>query len=74
MADFETKACNVIKDGNLVCDSLWTNTFNAENRLIRVESRTAVPDVKKVRVDFAYDYQGRRTTKTVYSEYDRSSH
>ncbi len=30
-------------DGNLTSDSLWTNTWNAENRLITVESSAGVP-------------------------------
>ncbi|MEI6807911.1 MAG: RHS repeat-associated core domain-containing protein [bacterium] len=56
-------------DGNLVCDGLWTNTWNAENRLIVSESLSAVPDSLKKRVEFKYDYMGRRTLKKVLSGY-----
>ncbi len=61
-------------DGNLVSDSLWTNAFNAENRLVRVESRTGVPDSMKQKLEFSYDHQGRRTTKTVLSDYSGGSY
>jgi len=56
-------------DGNQTASGLWTNTFNAENRLIQVESRSGVPDDQKVRIDYVYDHQGRMTTRTLRSGY-----
>jgi RHS repeat-associated protein len=52
-------------DGNLVQDGLWSYTWDAENRLIAIESGTGVPPVARQRVEFAYDWQGRRTQKVV---------
>ncbi|MEK7615091.1 MAG: hypothetical protein AAB431_01750 [Patescibacteria group bacterium] len=54
-------------DGSLLQDGLWTNQWNGENRLIASESLSAVPDGMKKRVEFRYDYMGRRTTKKVLS-------
>jgi len=56
-------------DGNLLQDGLWTNSWNGENRLISMQSLPAVPDSMKKRLDFAYDYMGRRTTKKSLSGY-----
>ena len=56
-------------DGNLLMNSLWTNTWSADNRVIRIESRDSVPDYAKRRVDFAYDHGGRMTTRQVASGY-----
>ena len=49
-------------DGNLVSDHRNTYTWNAENRLSRVQSKDG-----KTRVDYHYDYQGRRTIKQTFS-------
>lgn len=61
-------------DGNLLTDGLWTNTWNAENRLTCVESLSGVPDNKKIRVDYKYDYQGKMTERTVHSDYSGDSY
>lgn len=53
-------------DGNLTSDGLWTNTWNGENRLIQMESRSGVPDAAKKKLVFAYDHQGRRISKDSY--------
>ncbi|HRT59211.1 MAG TPA: hypothetical protein P5038_21495, partial [Candidatus Paceibacterota bacterium] len=50
-------------DGNLTSDSLWTNVWDAENRLISMQSVAGVPAAAKLKVDFAYDQQGRRVQK-----------
>ncbi len=55
-------------DGNLTADGTWTYTYDAENRLIRQEQKTwtiapLAPTSK--RLDYTYDYQGRRVSKTV---------
>ena len=55
-------------DGNLIGDGRWTYTWDAENRLIRMETQPAVaaafPALKQ-RLEFAYDAQGRRIQKLV---------
>ena len=57
-------------DGNLVQDSTWTYTWDAENRLVCAESSAGVPPADCLRLDFAYDYLGRRVQKKVYSSAD----
>ena len=58
-------------DGNLLSDGQWLYTWNAENRLIEMQSRTgfqpvtAEGDPSAFRLVFAYDYQGRRYFKQV---------
>ena len=48
-------------DGNLLTtDDGWSYTWNAENRLIKAEQGT-------VKLEFAYDYMGRRYAKKVYA-------
>jgi YD repeat-containing protein len=54
------------EDGNLTSDGLWTYTWDAENRLISAESGMGVPPMSRQRLEFAYDYMGRRVSKTVY--------
>ena len=56
-------------DGNLAADGLWTNAWDANNRLIATESRSGVPAAFKKRLTFRYDYMGRRTIKRVESGY-----
>ncbi len=53
-------------DGNLTSDGRWTYSWDAENRLIAMESMSSVPSVVKTRLEFAYDFQGRRIQKKVY--------
>ena len=52
-------------DGNLTQDGLWDYTWDAENRLVRMVSRTAVPEAARQALEFRYDWQGRRLSKTV---------
>ncbi len=47
-------------DGNLTNDGMWTYQWDAENRLIAQDSITHVR-----RLEFKYDYLGRRVQKTV---------
>ncbi|OGV67777.1 MAG: hypothetical protein A3K19_15760 [Lentisphaerae bacterium RIFOXYB12_FULL_65_16] len=55
-------------DGNLLTDGRWSYTWDAENRLVAMETRgdLAVP-VPQARLEFAYDSQARRVEKKVYS-------
>jgi RHS repeat-associated protein len=52
-------------DGNLVSDGLWTNTWDAENRLTQMESVPGYPTAGKRKLEFVYDAQGRRIQKIV---------
>lgn len=48
-------------DGNLLENDTHRFTWNGENRLVRAESKDGLR-----RVDYAYDYQGRRTVKRTF--------
>jgi RHS repeat-associated protein len=52
-------------DGNLASDGRWTNIWDAENRLISMESLTNGPTGSKLWLNFSFDYQGRRIAKLV---------
>lgn len=61
-------------DGNLSSDGLWSYTYDAENRLVRMNSTLPADfgltfGYKRQRLDFRYDAQGRRVEKRV-SELD----
>jgi RHS repeat-associated protein len=54
-------------DGNLSSDSIWTYQWDAENRLISM-TMTNVANIaatNRLRLDFAYDFMGRRVQKIV---------
>src|SRR5690606_653059 len=53
-------------DGNLTSDGRWTYTWDAENRLIAMESISTVPTAAKKKLEFEYDYRWRRISKKVY--------
>jgi RHS repeat-associated protein len=46
-------------DGNLLSDSLWTNTWNSENRLVGVESAVNVPGQARMREEWTHLPDGR---------------
>lgn len=54
-------------DGNLTDDGRWYYTWDAENRLVSMEttSAAALAGVPKQFISFKYDYLGRRVRKTV---------
>jgi len=52
-------------DGNLTNDGRWVYTWDAENRLVRMESSSAAPPPSKLKLEFAYDAKGRRIQKLV---------
>ncbi len=52
-------------DGNLTGDSLWTNTWNAENRLVAIESANGVPTEGKKRETWTYLPDGRWMERVV---------
>jgi RHS repeat-associated protein len=53
-------------DGNLTSDGRWTYTWDAENRLTSMTTLASVPNGAKRRLEFAYDWMGRRIQKKVY--------
>jgi len=53
-------------DGNLTSDGRWNYTWDAENRLMSMESIAAVPVAARRRLEFAYDWMGRRIQKKPY--------
>ncbi|MEI7881587.1 MAG: RHS repeat-associated core domain-containing protein, partial [bacterium] len=53
-------------DGNLTQDGRWSYTWDAENRLIGMETLTNLPSaIPRLKLAFAYDYMSRRIGKTV---------
>jgi RHS repeat-associated protein len=54
-------------DGNLLSDGRWTYTWDAENRLLRVQSRSDTPQASWRRVEWQYDALGRRIRQTTWS-------
>jgi RHS repeat-associated protein len=53
-------------DGNLTSDGRFIYTWDAENRLVQVETVAGTPDSNKRRIRFELDPLGRRLRKTVY--------
>ena len=47
-------------DGNMTSDGRWNYTWDAENRLVKVESRSDTPQTSWWRVEWQYDALGRR--------------
>jgi RHS repeat-associated protein len=54
-------------DGNLTSDGIWTYEWDAENRLaaLSMTNIANVPSSNRFRLEFAYDYQGRRISKLI---------
>ena len=50
-------------DGNLSTDGRWSYTWDAENRLVSLQGLPGIPTAAKFRLDFIYDYLGRRIQK-----------
>jgi RHS repeat-associated protein len=46
-------------DGNLTGEGLWTNTWSAENRLVKAESSAALPAAAKMREEWTHLPDGR---------------
>jgi RHS repeat-associated protein len=53
-------------DGNLLSDGRWSYTWDANNRLIAMTNNTGIA-AGACGMTFAYDYQGRRIQKTVWT-------
>ncbi len=54
-------------DGNQTSDGLWTNTWDAENRLIETESLTSVPASARMKEEWSYLPDGRWSQRIVSS-------
>jgi RHS repeat-associated protein len=56
-------------DGNRIEDASWRYSWDAENRLVAMETAPAAADagVPRRRLEFGYDAMGRRVSKRVYS-------
>jgi RHS repeat-associated protein len=52
-------------DGNMLSDGRWTNTWDAENRLLPMTSLSSAPSGSQLQLAFTYDYMGRRIQKLV---------
>lgn len=55
-------------DGNLSSDSIWTYQWDGENRLISMimtNNVAGIATTNQLRLDFAYDFMGRRVQKIV---------
>jgi RHS repeat-associated protein len=52
-------------DGNMTNDGRWALTWDAENRLVRMESQSSGPSASKRLLEFTYDQQNRRVQKIV---------
>jgi RHS repeat-associated protein len=52
-------------DGNLLTDGRWTNSWDAENRLLSMTSLSTAPSGSQLQLAFTYDYMGRRIQKLV---------
>jgi len=61
-------------DGNLTQDGRWDYTWDGENRLIQMESRSGFPAGSNRKLEFEYDWQGRRIKKVSHSAWNGSSY
>ena len=56
-------------DGNLTQDGRWDYVWDGENRLSKMRSRSGSPAPER-RIEFEYDWQGRRIRQTVWNDRD----
>ena len=54
-------------DGNMLSDGVWTNTWDAENRLVSTETTAAVPEVARAKEIWSYYADGRWSERAVYA-------
>ena len=54
-------------DGNLLSDGHWNYTWDGENRLIALTNNANIALAGQYALTFAYDYQGRRIQKLVWT-------
>ncbi|NMC82331.1 MAG: RHS repeat-associated core domain-containing protein, partial [Armatimonadetes bacterium] len=58
--------CGYDADGNMTNDGRWLFTWDAENRLKQVESKSDAPSLSRRKVTWEFDGQGRRIRQTTY--------
>ncbi|NMC83031.1 MAG: RHS repeat-associated core domain-containing protein, partial [Armatimonadetes bacterium] len=58
--------CGYDADGNMTNDGRWVFTWDAENRLKQVESKSDAPSLSRRKVTWEFDGQGRRIRQTAY--------
>jgi RHS repeat-associated protein len=65
----ETETYHYDLDGNLTNDARWFYFWDAENRLVRMDTlaSTAAAGIPAKSVRYSYDYQGRMISRTVFS-------
>ncbi|MDD8044033.1 MAG: hypothetical protein PHC78_09760, partial [Verrucomicrobiota bacterium] len=56
-------------DGNMISTGTTTNTFNIENRLEMVSPKNQYPIDYDKKVEYTYDYKGRRISREVWTYY-----
>ncbi len=69
-------------DGNLTSDGRWNYIYDAENRLISVETKPdlrsspagPMPQADAKRLEFIYDYMGRRVEKLVRANFNGTTY
>jgi len=54
------------EDGNMLGDNVWTNSWDAENRLARTEATAAVPTAARAKEGWRFDGDGRWIEREVY--------
>ena len=54
-------------DGNLKQDGRWNYTWDAENRVVKMVSRSGAPSGSERWMEFEYDWKGRRIGKKVWN-------
>ena len=54
-------------DGNLTNDGRWSYTWDGENRLVNMTSLSGGPAGSLLKLDFGYDFAGRRVRKLVWT-------
>jgi RHS repeat-associated protein len=60
-----TQTFSYDQDGNTTNDSLWSYTWDGENRLVQMTNDSTVPAATQKQLNFVYDDQGRRIQKIV---------
>ncbi len=68
----QTETYTYDEDGNVLTDGLWSYTWDAENRLIALNTDLArvAWGAPQVNITYAYDFQGRRYQKSVTNPYN----
>ena len=70
----DVEAFSYDDDGNLTSDGLWDYLWDAENQLTSMTMKTGLPTgMTRKRLEFVYDYLGRRVQKVVKNNWNGSS-